>query len=81
MIDRLPDQPPVHELQVKCYILHLLLHEVDNIIVCKVCCVNVHIKGEVSRKFAVISKPKYVCLSGRNKEIIVKYVINYPSVQ
>ena len=34
------------------------------------------IKGEVSRKFAVISKPK--CLSvSRNKEIIVKFVINY----
>ena len=35
------------------------------------------LKGEVSRKFAVISKPKNVCLSGKNKEIIVKFVINY----
>ena len=35
------------------------------------------VKGEVSHKFAVISKPKNVCLSGRNKEIIVKFVINY----
>ena len=33
---------------------------------------------KVSRKFAVISKPKNVCLSGRNKEIIVKFAINYP---
>ena len=33
-------------------------------------------KGEVSRKLAVISKPKNVCLS-RNNEIIAKFVINY----
>ena len=35
------------------------------------------LKGEVSRKFAVVSKPKNVCLFGRNNDIIVKFVINY----
>ena len=41
----------------------------------------ISIKGEVSHKFAVILKPKNVCLSGRNKEIIYKFVINYPPVK
>ena len=38
------------------------------------------LKGEVSRKFAVISKPKNVRLSAEKcscQEIIVKFVINY----
>ena len=35
------------------------------------------LKGEVSRKFAVISKPKNVSPVSRNNEIIVKFVINY----
>ena len=34
------------------------------------------LKGEVSHKFAVISKPKNVSVSSNN-EIIVKFVINY----
>ena len=34
------------------------------------------VKGEVSRKFAVISKPENVCLSGRNNDMTVKFVIN-----
>ena len=37
------------------------------------------LKREVSSKFAVISKPKNFCLSGRNKKIIILFVINYPS--
>ena len=34
-------------------------------------------KGEVSRKFAVISKPPKCLSVSRNKEIIVKFIINY----
>ena len=34
------------------------------------------VKGEVSRKFAVISKPKCLTVS-RNNKIIVKFVKNY----
>ena len=36
-----------------------------------------YFKGEVSRKFAVISKPKKCLSASRNNEIIVKFVINY----
>ena len=35
------------------------------------------LKGEVSRKFAVISKPKNVLSVNRNNEMIVKFVKNY----
>ena len=35
------------------------------------------LKEEVSRKFAVISKPKKCLSVSRNNEIIVKFVINY----
>ena len=35
------------------------------------------VKGEVSRKFDVISKPQNVCLSTETKKITVKFVINY----
>ena len=33
--------------------------------------------GEVSRKFAVISKPKNNLSVSRNRAIIIKFVINY----
>ena len=38
---------------------------------------KVGVKGEVPRKFAVISKPKNVLPVIRNNEITVKFVINY----
>ena len=35
------------------------------------------VKGEVSRKFGVISKPKYVCLTTGTKKLLSSFVINY----
>ena len=37
------------------------------------------LKGEVSRKFDVISKPKNVCLTTETKKLVARFVINYHS--
>ena len=42
---------------------------------------SIKVKGKVSREFAVISKPKNVCLSTEQKKWLSSFVINFhPSV-
>ena len=38
---------------------------------------HAHVKGEVSQKFDVISKPKNVCLTIETKQLVARFVINY----